>query len=353
MNQYIIYIIHNMSDKNEFTQTTLLQASPVNTPVGQSNRDYVSRPAATVGGGAHNNTPSPVPSLNPPPSGGTGAVHAAASLANTPNVAGGTVVGGAGGPSAPAKTKTLYDKPASHPSPSPPSIPFWSENPNILLHREYAFEFFPTEDMTYNQKLNAVSRVVILLTLLSFVFTQNFRILFICAITLVAIYLLHRNHAGENDAKWSKKNDGSREGYQDRAATVLNGFPPDVKQVFAPTTAENPFENVLLPDYDYNPQKKPAPPSFNENIGDEILKQAKQLVLNANPDQPDLADKLFNDLGNQLVFEQSLQPFYSNPATTIPNDQEAFAEFCYGSMISCKEGNLFACARNLPNQALI
>jgi len=326
-----------MSDKNEFTQTTLLQASPVNTPVGQSNRNYLS-------------TPSPVPSLNPPPSGGAGAAPAG-TLTDIPKASGGTAVGGAGGPSAPAKTKTLYDKPAS--PPPPPSIPFWSENPNILLHREYAFEFFPTEDMTYNQKLNAVSRVVILLTLLSFVFTQNFRILFICAITLVAIYLLHRNHAGENDAKWSKSNGGSREGYQDRAATVLNGFPPDVKQVFAPTTAENPFENVLLPDYDYNPQKKPAPPSFNENIGDEILKQAKQLVLNANPDQPDLADKLFNDLGNQLVFEQSLQPFYSNPATTIPNDQEAFAEFCYGSMISCKEGNLFACARNLPNQALI
>jgi hypothetical protein len=329
-----------MSDKNEFTQTTLLQASPVNNPVGQSNRNYLSNAA----------TPSPVPSLNPPPS-GAGAAAPATSLSDTPKVAGGTAVGGAGGPSAPA-TKTLYDKHPSNPSSPnpPPSIPFWSENPNILLHREYAFEFFPTEDMTYNQKLNAVSRVVILLTLLSFVFTQNSRILFICLITLIAIYFLHRNHS---DMEWSKKNGGSREGYQDRAATVLNGFPPDVKQVFAPTTAENPFENVLLPDYDYNPQKKPAPPSFNENINEEILKQAKQLVLNANPDQPDLADKLFNDLGNQLVFEQSLQPFYSNPATTIPNDQEAFAEFCYGSMISCKEGNLFACARNLPNQALI
>jgi hypothetical protein len=339
-----------MSDKNEFTQTTLLQASPVNTPVGQSNRNYLSNAA----------TPSPVPSLNPPPHSGGGAgagagtgggAVPAASLADTPKVAGGTAVGGAGGPSAHAKTKILYDKHPDSSRPPTPSIPFWSENPNILLHREYAFEFFPTEDMTYNQKLNAVSRVVIILTLLSFVFTQNFRILFICLITLVAIYFLHRNHVGENDAKWSKSKD--REGYQDRAATVLNGFPPDVKHVFAPTTAENPFENVLLPDYDYNPQKKPAPPSFNENIGDEILKQAKQLVLNANPDQPDLADKLFNDLGNQLVFEQSLQPFYSNPATTIPNDQEAFAEFCYGSMISCKEGNLFACARNLPNQALI
>ena len=71
------------------------------------------------------------------------------------------------------------------------------------------------------------------------------------------------------------------------------------------------------------------------------------MVIEQNPGQPDIADKLFTDLGEQFVFEQSLQPFYSNSATTIPNDQAGFADFCYGSMVSCKEGNLFACARNL------
>ena len=83
-----------MSDKNEFTQTTLLQASPVNTPVGQSNRNYLSNAA----------TPSPVPSLNPPPHSGGGAgagtgggAVPAASLADTPKLAGGTAVGGGGG----------------------------------------------------------------------------------------------------------------------------------------------------------------------------------------------------------------------------------------------------------------
>jgi hypothetical protein len=70
-------------------------------------------------------------------------------------------------------------------------------------------------------------------------------------------------------------------------------------------------------------------------------------VADANPGQPDIVDKLFTDLGDKLVFEQSMQQFVSNPSTTIPNDQSAFAEFCYGNMISCKEGNEFACARNL------
>ena len=51
-----------------------------------------------------------------------------------------------------------------------------------------------------------------------------------------------------------------------------------------------------------------------------------------------------------MEFEQSLRPFYSNPSTTIPNDQGSFADFCYGSMVSCKEGNPYACYRNSTAQ---
>jgi hypothetical protein len=81
-------------------------------------------------------------------------------------------------------------------------------------------------------------------------------------------------------------------------------------------------------------------------VNKTILGQAKQLVQDANPDQPNIADKLFKDLGEQMTFEQSMRQFYSNPSTTTPDDQQAFAEFCYGGMISCAEGNKFACARN-------
>ena len=33
--------------------------------------------------------------------------------------------------------------------------------------------------------------------------------------------------------------------------------------------------------------------------------------------------------------------FHTMPNTTNPNDQKAFAEFCYGNMRSCKEGECF------------
>jgi hypothetical protein len=137
------------------------------------------------------------------------------------------------------------------------------------------------------------------------------------------------------------------ENFENPALDTLKEAKFDSTAVFEKPTSVNPLSNVLLPDYDFNPNKKPAPPTSSENTKSLILENAKQLVADANPGQPNIVEKLFTDLGDQLGFEQSMQQFVSNPSTTIPNDQTAFAEFCYGNMISCKEGNQFACARNL------
>lgn len=231
----------------------------------------------------------------------------------------------------------------TYPDLSSSSIPFWTENPNVLLNKEYIFEFYPHETMTYNQKLNALSRTIILVSLLSFLITRNIRVLVVSFITLGAIFILHKYKDME-----TKK---MKESYANPAIDVINHTTnaPDLstQNVFQGSSATNPFSNVLISDYDSNPNKKPALPTADYK--DEILKNAKLLIQEQNPDQPDIADKLFTNLTDQFDFEQSMRPFYSTASTTIPNDQAGFAEYCYGSMISCKEGNLFACARNKSN----
>jgi Family of unknown function (DUF5762) len=230
-------------------------------------------------------------------------------------------------------------------------IPFWTENPNVLFQPEYLLEFFPVNSMTYEQKLNAISRLIFVLTIISFMLTQNLRLLLIGAITLTAIFVVFFYHQKEKDKKDSKKvTDTKKEGFSGPAlAYYVDNNLPIPSGVFTTPDSSNPFSNVLMTDYDYNPNKKPAPPAFNPEINSQIVEQTKQMVSDANPDQPDITDRLYKDLGEQLMFEQSLRPFNSNPATTIPNDQGAFADFCYGSMISCKEGNKFACARNMSH----
>jgi hypothetical protein len=214
------------------------------------------------------------------------------------------------------------------------TIKFWAQDPNALIRAPY--DFFPMPEMTLEQKLNALTRSVLVVTALSFAFSRNFRLLIICVILLVAIFLFH----------WAYKR---QEGFllsQRDALDRIKSFRDNEEGVFQAGTPINPLSNVLVSDWVDNPQKRPAPPS--EKNGENILVQAKRMVVQNNPGQPDIAEKLFADLANDFEFEQSMRPFFSTAASTIPNDQGAFAEFCYGSMVSCKEGNMFACARDNP-----
>ena len=233
------------------------------------------------------------------------------------------------------------------------NIPFWAENPNVLLNGSYITEFFPSNDMTYNQKLNAITRTVIVLSLVFFFWQKNVRSLSFGILSIFAIYLVHHYQDLEKSKTEKKKKEAfaGLDGQTEKTSPALAVMDSDLAnvsplEVFDTPTAQNPFSNVLITDVNGNPTKKPAPPAYNDQINQNILAAAKDAVVQANPDQPDISDKLFKDLGEQLTFEQSMRQFYSNPATTTPDDQKAFAEFCYGGMISCAEGNKFACARN-------
>lgn len=240
-------------------------------------------------------------------------------------------------------------------------IPFWAEDPNILLQQPYTLEFFPVASMTFNQKLNSITRTVVVLTIITFALNKNTRILAVSALTVLAIFLLY--YANKYQKKGGEGFLGA--GYMtpdknvpalgpQRMRKNMDDLPPigDFAQTFQQPSPQNPMANVLLTDYDYNPHKKPAPPSFTDKGSDKILAEAKRMVVEANPGQPDIAKKLFGDLGDELDFEQSMRPFYSTANTTIPNDQGGFAEFCYGGMVSCKEGNMIACARDNPRYDL-
>lgn len=212
------------------------------------------------------------------------------------------------------------------------AVPFWAQDPNVLIRAP--FDFFPMPEMTLEQKLNALTRGIVIVTAVSFLSSQNTRLPIICLILLVAIFLYY----------WAYKR---QEGFLEANKEAVDRFNKlDKTKVFQASTPVNPMSNVLVSDWIDNPNKKPAPSC--EKNADAILTQAKRMVVQSNPGQPDIAEKLFADLANELEFEQSMRPFYSTASSTIPNDQGAFAEFCYGNMVSCKEGNMFACARDNP-----
>lgn len=258
-------------------------------------------------------------------------------------------------------------------SPSPSArlkkkpIPFWSEDPNILVKPIYMTEFFPTDEMSFHQKLNAITRTVIVLALVSYLFTRNSRIISIAVMTTLAIFLLYYVRSKETKERCNRKT-RKTEGFSNDAHTELDeiarrsrlynyqGPIVDVKGNFDETfdipKPDNPLSNVLLTDYDYNPKKKPAPPAFTQAGGADITENTKKMVQELNSTQPEIAKKLYNDINSNLELEQSLRQFYSTSNTTIPNNQSGFAEFCYGNMISAKDGDAFAASRNNPRYTL-
>ncbi len=249
-------------------------------------------------------------------------------------------------------------KPPLNTSPAPSSlrlkkkkIPFWTEDPNILVKPSCITEFFPVDHMSFNQKLNAITRTVITLTFISYIFTQNNRIFSISVATLLSIYFLYYSKIHNKKTKCEHTKEGFDEQLYDINGPIVD-VPKKYEDTFDTSSTTNPMSNVLLTDYDYNPNKKPAPPSFTKHSNAQILENTKNMIQELNQDQPDIVKKLYNDVSTNLELEQSMRQFYSTSNTTIPNDQAGFAEFCYGTMISGKEGNPLAIAQDNPRYTL-
>ncbi len=67
------------------------------------------------------------------------------------------------------------------------TIPFWANEPTILFNKNYILELWPTSDMCYERKLNAITRIILLITILGFIFTNSYRIIFTGLITITVI----------------------------------------------------------------------------------------------------------------------------------------------------------------------
>jgi hypothetical protein len=221
---------------------------------------------------------------------------------------------------------------------------FWGNNPAILLNKNEMFELFPTSNMKYNQKLNSITRLIILLTFISFIFTFSLNILLAGVITIGIIYIYFYLKQKEGFSKNENCNLANTICKQ----KILNPetLEETMKEDFYVNNSSNPFSNVLLPEISYNTNRKSAPPSFNPDVYEEITKSTKQMVQDLNPGIIDTDKQLFGDLGENFNLDQSNRIFYSTANTRVTNDQGAYAKYLYGDMPSCKDGDTLQCVKD-------
>ena len=248
------------------------------------------------------------------------------------------------------------NSPYSSDAPPPPltTTQFWIYQPSVLLDKNDMTDLWPMPLMSVEQKLNAITRLVLLLTILGFLITNNINIIFTGFITLAIFVMLYKTQYNLNTSSSSGADADTKSGSSDKKEGFVNSQMYNaLKPHLTTPTIQNPMMNVLLPEISYNPTRDEAAPSYNSEVEKEINHSTEgNVVLNFEPrnltEAEKLRKKLFADLGDKYEFDDSMRMFYTNPNTTIPNDQKGFAEFCFGDMISCKQGNEMACQRFNP-----
>jgi hypothetical protein len=235
-------------------------------------------------------------------------------------------------------------------------IPFWANDPTVLFNKKHILELFPLQEMTFDEKLNAVSRLIIFICVLGFILTRSYRFIFNGVTALFIIFIIYKTHKHLIINEHTKKNDkeGFTNKYQNNDDTIdasVKIINPEtlktyLKSDFEEVNKNNPLGNVLLTEIMDNPQRKPAPPSFSTEVYEDISDTTKKMIQKLNPGIKNTNKQLFGDLGEKFEFDQSMWQYYSNPNTKIPNDQGAFADFLYGDMPSCRGGDDIACIKD-------
>ena len=204
---------------------------------------------------------------------------------------------------------------------------FWLNNPSILMKKDNILNIWPKKNMEQNEKLNSITRLVIILSVIGYTLTENIKFIITLFITLGVIIFLFKTQYLVKE-KFTN-------------ASTYN----EIKDNFTQPNEKNPLMNVMLNDYKDNPKRKVAAPSFNPVVENKINEETKKLVIN-NFEDPEIEKKLFKDLGDSINFENSMRSWYSMPNTQIPNDQNSFVKFCYGDMPSCKENDGLQCIKD-------
>lgn len=173
--------------------------------------------------------------------------------------------------------------------------PLWIKSPDILLRLG---EFVPTSDMTMNQKLNAVTRFLVYAGILLSLIFNSPTPLYIPMIGGVLVYLAHEHYPGIQ-----------------RGGAVL-------------PSRDNPFMNVLLTDDVFR--------EAAANVEDPKIKASMDAHF---------SEGLHKDINNVWDHNNSQRQFFTTPATTTPNDRDAFMKWCWDTPYTCKEGNTSRCLK--------
>lgn len=189
-------------------------------------------------------------------------------------------------------------------------------------------KFIPLKTDSLETQLNASLRFVLYFALLILLF----RCAFVWALAVVALSMLVTVLIYE---QVGSQNDRMKEHMQNLEVE----FDDRTKRLCKVPTKSNPFMNVMMHEYKDFPNRPAAcdvTSPKNDALSDKYFEQ-----------------NLFSDSDDifQTNTRLSKRQFYTNPATSIPNDQGSFASWLYSPALpgrtTCRDGDGDACASRI------
>jgi hypothetical protein len=187
---------------------------------------------------------------------------------------------------------------------------FWGDDPNILFDKTRLREFFPTVDQTLSEKMNAITRLVIYVSIALSVYQGKATAAHFGMLLMVILYFMWKTQTITD----LTNNIGDMVGSM--VGTERN------KESFKPTrctmpTSQNPYMNWLVGD---SPSKPPA------CVGTGVQEQAANL----------LNDQLFSDVDDLYSRNANQRLFRTMPNTRSISDNEKFANWLIKNEKGCK-----------------
>ena len=206
---------------------------------------------------------------------------------------------------------------------------FWAENYKILFTSENLPDFFPTKRMTVIEKLNAIFRLSIYLSVLLYLLTKNYLYLYIGILTGAFTYFIYYNQRENVELYFNSFPQDTNENLIQKE--LFQGGEENTNRIEA--SVNNPFSN---PDLIAGDKTLEAPlPSWNSEERKEKI-------------ESDFNYGLYRDVSDIYGRENSQRQYYTVPSAQIPNNQTSFAKFLYGTEKTCKESTEY-CVTNTFN----
>ena len=220
----------------------------------------------------------------------------------------------------------------------------WFEDANNLFNKNNFFDIIPLVDMTFEEKINSITRFSIYLSIVLIIFTGNLNYLYIPISAILMFYLVyifkpkakesfntnHNNHennienTSENNSQNTSQNtsENDNENNEKTTAVIEPNIQEDLSNCRKPTK-DNPLMNLQIKDFSKHSQQRAC------NVNNEEIKET--------------IDKSFDDklyLNTEVIYNTRFNQrnFYSMPNTRSYADQGSFANWLYNTPVSCAQG---------------